>query len=151
MPRHKSSKSRVTVYRIIPSGPVGRHVQAKYADRAEFTTTEVDIGGIAGLLVYGHVSSSQARWASELAGLTGVNTSALGNQTAAGLLLLPIGEAIYAVCYGMGHLLLTYEAVDPGFGLRYAARTLNPDELRSVTRHTLDKRAQIDRRSLPSG
>ena len=49
---------------------------------------------------------------------------------------------IYAVSYGMGHLLLTYEAVDPGFGLRYAARKLNPDELRSVTRHTLDKRAR---------
>jgi uncharacterized protein (TIGR04141 family) len=86
-----------------------------------------------------------------LAELTGVDTSGLGNQTAAALLLLPINDVIYAVSHGMGHLLLTYEAVDPGFGLRYAARKLNPDELRSVTRHSLDKRAQIDRRSLPSG
>jgi uncharacterized protein (TIGR04141 family) len=151
MPRRKSSKSRVTVYRVIPSGPIGSHVQAKYTDRAEFTTAPVDIGGIAGLLVYGHISSSQTRWAGELAELTGMDTSGLGNQTAAGLLLLPISDVIYAVSYGMGHLLLTHEAVDPGFGLRYAARKLNPDELRSVTRHTLDKRAQIDRRSLPSG
>src|SRR6266568_2475452 len=151
MPRRKSSKSRVTVYRVIPSGPISSHIQAKYTDCAEFTTTAVDVGGTAGLLTYGHISSSQARWASELAELAGVDTSGLGNQTAAGLLLLPISDVIYAVCYGMGHLLLTYEAVDPGFGLRYAARKLNPDELRSVTRHTLDKRAQIDRRSLPSG
>jgi uncharacterized protein (TIGR04141 family) len=75
----------------------------------------------------------------------------LGNQTAAAVLLLPVGDAIYVVSYGMGHFLLAYENVDPGFGLRYAARKLNPGELRSVTRHTLDKRAQIDRRSLPAG
>ena len=78
-----SSKSRVTVYRVIPSGPIGSHVQAKYADRAEFTTTAVNIGGIAGWLVYGHISSSQARWAGELAELAAVDTSGLGNQTAA--------------------------------------------------------------------
>src|ERR1700722_18953589 len=116
MPRPKSSKSRVTVYRVIPSGPIECHVQAKYTDRADFTTTAVEVDGITGLLTYGHITSSQARWASELAGLTGVDASALGSQTAAALLLLPINDVVYAISYGMGHLLLTYEAVDPGFG-----------------------------------
>ena len=57
---------------------------------------------------------------------------------------------VYAVSYGLGYFLLAYENVDPGFGLRYAAGSY-PGELRSVTRHTLDKRAQIDRRSFPAG
>jgi uncharacterized protein (TIGR04141 family) len=151
MPQNRSSKSRVTVYRIIPSGAIASHIRTKYTSREEFVTTSVQIADVMGWLAYGQISTSQAKWASDLAELAEVDTADLGNQTAAALLLLPIDDVIYAVSYGMGHLLITYETIDPGFGLRYAARKLNPGELRSVTRHTLDRRAQVDRRSLPSG
>lgn len=151
MSRPRSPRSRVTIYRLIPSGPIAGHIRSKYADRTEFTAGPAEVARITGWLVRGHISTSQAKWASDLASIAGLTSLQLGNQTAAAVLLLPISEVIYAVSYGMGHFLVSYETVDPGFGLRYAARKLNPDELRSVTRHTLDKRAQIDRRSLPSG
>ena len=152
MSRPRSTRSRVTIYRLIPSGgPLAGHVRSKYADRPEFASGPAAVAGIAGWLVHGHIATSQAKWAPDLASLVGLDSLELGNQTAAAVLLLPVGDAIYAVSYGMGHFLLAYENVDPGFGLRYAARKLNPGELRSVTRHTLDKRAQIDRRSLPAG
>jgi uncharacterized protein (TIGR04141 family) len=152
MSRPRSARSRVTIYRLIPSGsPIAGYVRSKYADRPGFTAVPAEVAGIAGWLVHGHIATSQAKWAPDLASLTGLDSLQLGNQTAAAVLLLPVGDALYAVTYGMGHFLLAYENVDPGFGLRYAARKLNPGELRSVTRHTLDKRAQIDRRSLPAG
>jgi len=151
MPRQRSPRSRDTIYRLIPAGPIAGHIRSKYADRDEFTAGPAEVAGVTGWLVHGHVATSQAKWAAGLADLAGLDDLRLGNQTAAAVLLLPIGDVIYAVSFGMGHFLLAYENVDPGFGLRYAARKLNPGELRSVTRHTLDKRAQIDRRSLPSG
>ena len=75
----------------------------------------------------------------------------LGNNTAAAVLLLAIDEHVYALCYGMGFHLLNYEYVEPGFGLRYLARVADGGSLRSVTRHTIDRTATIDRRSIPSG
>lgn len=74
-----------------------------------------------------------------------------GPGRAAAVLLLQVDDHIYALCHGMGHHLLDYGTVEPGFGLQYLARVADVDDLRSVTRHTIDRRALIDRRSIPSG
>jgi uncharacterized protein (TIGR04141 family) len=151
MRRSRSSRSRVTTYRLITSGgPLTGYIRPGYTERPGFTATQVMVGGVAGLLVCGHFTTEEARWAADLARLAGLAGLPLGNRAAAAVLLLPVGETVYAATYGMGHLMLDYETVDPGFGLRFAARKLN-GELRSVTRHALSVRVRIDRRSLPAG
>jgi uncharacterized protein (TIGR04141 family) len=151
MPRSRSSRTRVTIHRLLPTGgPLAGYIRSGYAERPGFTTTPAMVGGVAGLLVCGHFTTKETKWTANLAGLAGLASLTLGNSTAAAVLLLPVGGAVYAATYGMGHLMLDYETVDPGFGLRFAARKLN-GELRSVTRHTLSARVQIDRRSLPAG
>jgi uncharacterized protein (TIGR04141 family) len=151
MPRSRSSRSRVTIHRLANAGgPLAGYIRPGYTDRSGFTATQVMVGGTAGLLVSGHFATDETKWAADLAGLAGLARLPLGNVSAAAVLLLPVGEVVYAATYGMGHLLIDYELVDPGFGLRFAARKLN-GELRSVTRHALSARVQIDSRSLPAG
>jgi uncharacterized protein (TIGR04141 family) len=51
----------------------------------------------------------------------------------------------------MGWMLLDQRKIERAFGLRYAVRALDPDEIRQVTRHILERRARIDRNSVPGG
>src|SRR6266699_3477333 len=114
MPRSRSLRSRVTTYRLITSGgPLAGYIRPGYTERPGFTATEVMVGGVAGLLVCGHFTTEEAKWAADLAGLAGLAGLPLGNRAAAAVLLLPVGEAVYAATYGMGHLMLDYETADP--------------------------------------
>jgi uncharacterized protein (TIGR04141 family) len=147
--RAQSESTRTTVYRMSGTGSTDACIKAKYLDGG-FASQPVDVAGISARLVTGSMENPSVRWLHDLSTLTSTEIT-LGNSTAAAVLLLPLRDAVYAITYGMGHHLLRYERVEPAFGLRVAARVLNPEDLRTVTRHTLDKRARIDRSSIPSG
>lgn len=151
MPRTSTSRTRVTVYRIAGgTRPLDALIRDKYLDRPEFVAERVTVAGKPGLLVTGQIHAETVRWAGDLAGYTGLDIEA-HNDTAAAALLLKVDGRVYALCYGMGHHLLDYGRVEPGFGLQYLARVADVDDLRSVTRHAIDRRALIDRRSIPTG
>jgi uncharacterized protein (TIGR04141 family) len=150
MSRKQSARARVTVYRLGRTGRLTSRIREKYLDRPDFTTQSVTVAGARGLLVTGQIRAETVRWAADLARYTSQDL-APHNDTAAATLLLKVDGHIYALCYGMGHHLLDYDTVEPGFGLQYLARIADVDDLRSVTRHTIDRRALIDRRSIPSG
>ncbi len=150
MPRPPSAKARVTVYRLAGTGRLTARIRDKYLDRPDFTAGSVTVAGARGLLITGQIRADKVKWATDLARYTGQDLDP-HNDTAAAVLLLQVDDHIYALCYGMGHHLLDYGTVEPGFGLQYLARVADVDDLRSVTRHTIDRRALIDRRSIPSG
>lgn len=150
MSRTPASRARVTVYRLTGTAPLDALIRDKYLDRPEFVARRVTVAGTTGLLVSGQIRAETVRWADSLAGYTGLDIEA-HNDTAAAALLLNVEGHVYALCYGMGHHLLNYGLVEPGFGLQYLARVADVDDLRSVTRHTIDHRALIDRRSIPTG
>lgn len=150
MSRTPATRARATVYRLAKSGGLNALIRAKYLDRPEFVAQPVTVADATGLLAVGQIRAEKVRWAGDVAGYTGLDIDAC-NDTAAAVLLLPVDDHVYALCYGMGHHLLDYGVVEPGFGLQYLARVADVDDLRSVTRHTIDRRALIDRRSIPSG
>ncbi len=150
MPRPPSTRARVTVYRLTGTGRLTSHIRDKYLDRLDFTADNVTVAGTRGLLITGQIRADKVKWATDLSRYTGQDLDP-HNDTAAAVLLLKVDGHVYALCYGMGHHLLDYGTVEPGFGLQYLARVADVDDLRSVTRHTIDRRALIDRRSIPTG
>jgi uncharacterized protein (TIGR04141 family) len=110
----------------------------------------VQVAGQSALLVQGSIDNPEAKWSQTLSAYTGQPVS-LGNRTAAALLLMPRANRVLALSYGMGWILLDQSQVEQGFGLRYAVRALDAGQVRQVTRHLLEQRAQIDRNSVPSG
>jgi uncharacterized protein (TIGR04141 family) len=151
MARAPSPAARTSLYRLGGVPDLRGAVQVKYLDRDEFTVTKATVAGRDALLVMGAMTTPTVSWAATLHELTSQRV-ALGNTTAAAVLLIRIGEQdAWALTYGMGFQLLDQAKVDGGFGQRIAIRVADPHELNSLTRTTLDQRSRTDRFSIPSG
>jgi uncharacterized protein (TIGR04141 family) len=125
-------------------------LQPKYLDNGDFVAEEMTLGGQACLLVAGAIENADIEWARVVSAYTG-RSLGLINRTAAAVILLPRPKRTLALAYGMGWILLDQRKVERSFGLRYAVRALDPEEIRQVTRHILERRARIDRNSVPGG
>lgn len=120
----------------------------RYAEKHGFTIEEVTVGEVPALLYSGVIDSGRPpAWASTVAGLTGVRPPGT-NRTAAAVLLIPVDGEVFALTYGMGHLLLAPGTTTPGFGLSFALRALVPDAVRQVTHTAMDARGRTDRNSV---
>lgn len=111
---------------------------------------DVSIGGTESLLITGKISTDEPRWMPHLVSLVGHNPR-LKNLTSAAALIVPLQEYDYALTWGFGHILLNPLFLDNGFGLRFAIRKASPDQVRSLTSHTMDTLARTARTSVPSG
>ena len=61
-------------------------------------------------------------------------------------------KAIYMLCaWGFGHLVISPDRIDLGFGLRFVIRRANPRQVRSLTIHTMDTLARTARTTIPRG
>jgi uncharacterized protein (TIGR04141 family) len=150
MARQPSTTRRTTLWALRPTSQLASGVQEKYRNNGEFEMKPVQVAGQSALLVQGSIDNPEAKWSQTLSAYTGQPVS-LGNRTAAALLLMPRANRVLALSYGMGWILLDQSQVEQGFGLRYAVRALDAGQVRQVTRHLLEQRAQIDRNSVPSG
>ncbi|GAA4889103.1 DUF6119 family protein [Saccharopolyspora cebuensis] len=119
----------------------------KYEDAPGFEVAEVAVGDVLGLLCTGVVGGNKPPdWVAAVDALTGTRP-AVENKTAAGALLVPVGGALFALTFGMGHLLLDPSRTTPGFGLGFALRVLSADAIKQVTHSVMDARGRTDRNS----
>jgi len=126
------------------------YVLAKYLDRAGFATHAVDKDGLRGLLVSGTIAPGPADWCEVLSILSG-NTVTEANQTALGLIVVRTDAATYALTYGMGHLMIDPERIDPGFGIEFAVRCLSEESVTKVRRQLMDARGRMDENFATAG
>lgn len=150
MPRKSNPTRRTTLWALSKQLDLKDYLQPKYLDNESFQAEDITLGGRQGLLVTGAIENDDIEWTRVVTAYTG---QALGlvNRTAAALILLPRPKRTLALAYGMGWILLDQRKVERAFGLRYAVRALDPEEIRQVTRHILERRARIDRNSVPGG
>ncbi|WP_232225492.1 DUF6119 family protein [Leucobacter salsicius] len=130
-------------------------VKKKYRNDSAITTDKCKVGSKDAVLIHGSIGSGgTVKWAGRVHQLTGVKVTT-ENTTAGGVLLLRLNNdeaaATWALCWGMGWLLLDQGLVESGFGQRLALRSADPDLLSSLTRTVLDERAKVDRSSIPTG
>lgn len=130
-------------------------------------------------LYWGTITHKKASWISTIEELTNENLK-IGNRIASAVLLIPDTSAdseiinngrkppisniddeikktekkhdsAWAITFGMGFQMLDPKYIDSGFGRRVAIRCVNPDEVNTVCKATLDARTQMTRSAIPSG
>lgn len=153
MAKQESPMSRTTVYRLRKLEDLTSAIRRQYVDEYGFTETSTTIEGRKALLVTGSMRKQRVAWTERLSTIVGEVVDE-GNVTAAAVLIISDednGDTAFAMTYGMGYQLLDRAKIDPGFGMRIAARTISPEEIRSITRTELDYRSKTDRSSIPAG
>lgn len=152
----KSSTTRKTsLYRLRTTGAgstedLATMVAPHYLERDGFHAAPVEHGPLQGLLISGTIAPGTADWCATLAALSGL-TVREENRTSLGLLLVRTDRAVYALSYGMGHLMIDPARIDPGFGIEFAVRCLDKDRITKVRRQIMDARGRTDENSATSG
>ncbi len=155
MTRQKATAQATTLYRLRHTLKLENAVKKKYRDASGFTQESCTVKDRDALLIVGSIGGQgPVKWAARVKQLTGTVVEA-SNETAAGVLLLRLDDkanaATWALCWGMGWLLVDQGLVEGAFGQRLALRSADPDLLSSLTRTVLDERAKVDRSSIPAG
>lgn len=156
MTRVSTSTTRKTsLYRLRHTGAIdevdlGSYVMPKYVQREGFVHGRVDHDGIDGFVIRGTITKGDADWCGPLGKLIGFPVAAQ-NQTALALLVLRTGRAVYALTFGMGHLMIDESRIDPGFGIEFAVRCLDEARISKVRRQIMDARGRTDENSATGG
>ncbi|WP_158083218.1 DUF6119 family protein [Streptomyces antioxidans] len=146
---------RTTLYRLIDTELNEAALQSAlvdyYANSPDFTLELTQIEQLPAITAWGIMGKkNQADWCATFKSLTGKNAK-VSNVAAAGAILIAIPGGPYAITYGMGHLLIDPSRIDPGFGLSFSIRSVEPDYIRQITRNIMDSRARVDRSSVAGG
>lgn len=155
MPRQPSKAAKVSLYRLALKAnyDLTLGVQKKYLETDQFETNRTEISGSEGLLVHGTIPNDRPRWVEHAVSVSSVQFT-VSNQTSAGLLLIRLKDKddhCYCLSWSMGHLLINSTYVDDGFGLRFALRKSDPEEVRALTSHALDTVPRTARTSVIGG
>lgn len=161
MSKKDSNAKPTTIYRMIhvDHAHLKSAIKSDYLKKSKHPGKDFDIHNCsieerASLLVEGEITTQEARWIPRVKDLTGVSIKRR-NQTAGGVLLVPskneLDKVVWALCWGVGWLLLDPTKIDIAFGQKVAIRLVDPNKLASITRKKLDERIKIDRLSIPSG
>ncbi|GAA1947556.1 TIGR04141 family sporadically distributed protein [Amycolatopsis minnesotensis] len=144
------TQTRVTtLYRMADVGPDELHRLVVDRARHDHEFREVDFGAAQGLLVAGQTDEHDVEWVRAIRALTGVDL-AFSTSTSSAALFLRVDDATYALTYGHGWHFLRDDLIDHQFALRVAVRTVNPDEIRDITRWALSAKARVDRNLVPA-
>ncbi|MEV6572226.1 DUF6119 family protein [Streptomyces sp. NPDC051577] len=126
-------------------------LNARYERDHSFVVEDVTIGDTPALLCHGVISRHRPPdWSSAVHTLTGLQPP-IENRTSACALLLPVADDVFALTFGMGHLLLDQSRISPGFGFDFVLRAAQPDAIRQVTHSLMDARGRTDRSSAAQG
>ncbi|MGI5523181.1 DUF6119 family protein [Micromonospora sp. CA-259024] len=146
---------RTTLYRLdgVSPDPQGlqRALNHRYLREQDFEITATTVAGAQGLVVHGHVPRDKADWCAVITELTGDDV-AVGYSSAGGALLVVVDDEVYALTYGtVGRYMINLDLVDPGFGIAFAIRAIEPEQIRRVTRRVLASTGRVDRSLVPGG
>lgn len=122
---------------------------ADESDAKAFSEAPAAVGD-EGLLVYGRRSMTPVEWTSMIERLTG-RALPYESAEASAILFVRVDESRYALTFGGGWRLLAGRAIDHDFGLAFALRALDSDEVRRIRRRYFSSKARVDTSVVPSG
>lgn len=150
----KTQAKRTSLYRLNNLRTLSDAIKEENLEKYGADWHQCSIAGRECILVTASIVTNPVKWGDRIQELTGI-TVALKNETAMGVLLIPESsenvQSAWALCWGMGWLLLDQSKVDTFFGQRIALRLTDPDKLVSIIKKTLDEKAKVDQTSIPSG
>jgi uncharacterized protein (TIGR04141 family) len=148
------STYRTTLYRLrLDTGHenLTAALNRPYLRDKNFTLTSAQIAGAAALEVHGQVAQPVADWCPIVTSLTST-PMAVSHSNAGCALLIAVDDQVYALTYGsIGRFMIDPDRIDPGFGLGFTIRAIEPDQIRRVTRHVLASSGRVERSLVPGG
>ncbi|MEU0128646.1 DUF6119 family protein [Streptomyces sp. NPDC006289] len=66
------------------------------------------------------------------------------------ILFLPVGDRMFAVCFGYGSSALEWSTIEPNFGLRFASRSYNTAALNEIRSRRIDPSARTQSVQIPN-
>lgn len=146
---------RTTVYRL--AAPANRDglcdaLNWDYLEEKGFVIEDgVTIAGAPALLVHGVVPRPTADWCPVVSGLTSVEV-AIGYSSAGSAILLAVDGNVYGLAYGhVGRHLFRADFVEPGFGIHFAIRSIDPDTIKALQRRVFDAKGRVDHNTVLGG
>ncbi|MDV9169022.1 DUF6119 family protein [Streptomyces sp. W16] len=128
-----------TLYRLVGVEPTLEgmfdSIQADRLDEIGAEFRALDHFGVPAIALHGRFSKEEASWCADFARLTEwpvIHPSLRG----AGLVLLAVDGQVYALAYGDGFRLVPTPLKDRRFGLRFAVRSIDPDDIRAAVART---------------
>ncbi|MBC9717989.1 TIGR04141 family sporadically distributed protein [Streptomyces sp. TRM66268-LWL] len=106
--------------------------------------------GVPTLAVSFAVAKEESPWCDDFLNLTGDADLTQSEERTGALLVLAVDSVVYAIGFGQGYRLLPHRLKDMRFGLSFAIRTINPQQVRDFTANMLGH-ARTDSSLIPSG
>ncbi|HET6482313.1 MAG TPA: DUF6119 family protein [Actinoplanes sp.] len=148
------STYRTSVYRLridLDREGLTAVLNHRYLRGNDFTTVTTEVAGAPALLIHGHVPQPVADWCPVVTGLTG-DAMTVSHSSAGCVLVVAVDDQVYALTYGtIGRFMLDAERIDPGFGIAFAIRAIEPEQVRRVTRRVLASTGRVERSLVPGG
>lgn len=116
-------------------------LDCEHLDDSDVRFFETD--GAEGFVVYGSVAC-QAEGRKLIAITLGSEIPPHENRKSAELVVVIVDGIAYAYGYGEGWRLIPAELRDPRFGMRFAIRCLDADQIQSLTRHLPGQRGRVE-------
>lgn len=144
---------RATVYRLVGIAPTLDAIfNATAAGRLAESGMDfvlMELAGAPGILYFRQHPTTDTSWCARLSQLCGV-TLDLTRHDSEALLIVAVGEYVYAVGFGRGYRAII-DAIEPGFGLRCALRLIDPLQVQGVVRRAMGGVPRQDSTFVPSG
>lgn len=122
----------------------------RYRENPRFQHEYLQIGGCESFAIWGSIGDKAPDWLRMARSLTSLDIDAR-NETAAGVVLVRVDDCVYALSFGMGHVLLDTQYIEPAFGLEFTLRAVESKHVRQVTKSVMDERGRSDRSSVTGG
>lgn len=144
---------RMNLHRLegVPATAAGlREAIDAIGPEANSVLKELTIAGCPALLVTAWRVQNRVRWDPVLAAITGEEPG-LGSLAPGCLLLLAVDDHAYAITFGHGLSLVDPAHIEPGFGLRFAVRVLDPQRIGALIRNPLNGQGRVDHTRVAGG
>ena len=142
-----------TLYRLQGLGSELNRVlevfDANYLDEHHASLDTCRVGDVDAVFIQADFTLECASWCEDAQTTTGIHIQHPEHRSG-GVLLLAVDDAVYALGYGQGHLLIPDEAKDPRFGLAFVARRIGETHVRQLIRRRPGA-GRIDSTHIPDG
>jgi uncharacterized protein (TIGR04141 family) len=143
----------VTLHRLLEGSTLDNaldFLDDQALERVDWHLDSVDLPDSPGVFVHANEPARPAPWCAQARITTGVDVR-YTTRNAGGLLILQLDGDVYAISYGKGHLWLKDEVKDPRFGLNYAIRSIDADQILDLVRRLPGARGRTDSTLVPGG
>ena len=110
----------------------------------------IDVAEAPAIWIGVQAGNDLAGWCLDASMTTGLDLTYIDCRSA-GVVLLGVDQAAYAMSYGNGHLLIPDDRKDQRFGLRFLVRRLDSGQVHDLVRRRPDARGRTDSTLVPAG